>query len=271
MPFIEVLRANMRHCGALRIDHVMALARMFWVPAGMDTKLGTYISYPLEDMLGIVALESQRNHCLVIGEDLGTVPENFRPRLAATGIFSYRPFLFELTDRGVFKSSDDYPRQALVAVSTHDLPTLRGFWKGSDLNSRAALQLFPSEEWYSKLVVKRAQDCAQMLIALEQEALLPKNVNIDPACVPEITTPLVIAIHAYLARTKAKIMVVQPEDIFGVVEQANLPGSQDDQYPNWQRRIHLDLEDWRNDSRFTVVEEVLLRERGSAVPPKEEE
>ena len=101
--------------------------------------------------------------------------------------------------------------------------------------------------------------------------MLPENVNIDPASVPDITTPLVIAIHAYLARTKAKIMVVQPEDIFGVVEQANLPGSQDDQHPNWQRRIPLDLEDWRNDGRFTVVEEVLLRERGSAVISKEEE
>lgn len=271
MPFIEVLRTNMRHCGALRIDHVMALDRMFWVPAGLGTKLGTYVSYPLEDMLGIVALESQRNHCLVIGEDLGTVPENFRSRLAATGILSYRPFLFELTDKGVFISPDDYPRQALVAVSTHDLPTLRGFWKGSDLDARAVLQLFPSEEWYSKLVTKRAQDCAQMLIALEQESLLPKDVNIDPVSVPEITNPLVIAIHAYLARTKAKIMVVQPEDIFGVDEQANLPGSQDDQYPNWQRRIPLDLEDWRNDGRFTLVEEVLLRERGGAVPSKEGE
>ncbi len=271
MPFIEMLRANMRHCGALRIDHVMGLARMFWVPAGLSTKLGTYVSYPLEDMLGIVALESQRNHCLVIGEDLGTVPENFRPRLAATGVLSYRPFLFELTDRGVFKSPDDYPRQALVAVSTHDLPTLCGFWKGSDLDARAALQLFPSEDWHSKLVVKRSQDCAQILIALEQEALLPENVNIDSAFVPDITTPLVIAIHAYLARTKAKIMVVQPEDIFGVIEQTNLPGSQDDQYPNWQRRIPLDLEDWRNDGRFTVVEEVLIRERGSAVISKEEE
>jgi (1->4)-alpha-D-glucan 1-alpha-D-glucosylmutase len=271
MPFIKVLRANMRHCGALRIDHVMALTRMFWVPAGLSTKLGTYVSYPLEDMLGIVALESQRNHCLVIGEDLGTVPENFRPRLAATGVFSYRPFMFELAESGVFKLPDDYPRLSLVAVSTHDLPTLSGFWKGSDLDARAALQLFPSEEWHNRLVVKRAQDCAQMLIALEQEGLLPKNVNIDPVSVPDITNSLVIAMHAYLARTKAKIMVVQPEDIFGVIDQANLPGSQDDQYPNWQRRIPLDLEDWRNDDRFAAVVEVLIRERGRAVTLKEEE
>ena len=271
MPFIDVLRANMRHCGALRIDHVMALARMFWVPAGMTTTQGTYVSNPMEDLLGIVALESQRNRCLVIGEDLGTVPENFRSCLAAAGVLSYRPFLFERTEEGVFKSPIDYSHQALVAVSTHDLPTLRGFWKGSDLDARAALQLFPSEKHHSRLVVERAQDRVRFLIALEREALLPKSVSIDPVSVPDITTPFVIAIHAYLARTKAQVMVVQPEDILGVVEQANLPGSRGDQYPNWQQRLPLDLEDWRDDGRFVAVREVLLRERGSAVASNDEE
>ena len=271
MPFIDVLRANMRHCGALRIDHVMALARMFWVPAGVTTTQGTYVSNPMEDMLGIVALESQRNQCQVIGEDLGTVPENFRSRLAAAGILSYRPFLLERTEEGGFKSPVDYSHQDLVAVSTHDLPTLRGFWKGSDLDVRAALQLFPSEEHHSRLVVERVQDRVRFLIALEREALLPKGISIDPVSMPDITTPFVIAIHAYLARTKAQVMVVQPEDILGVVEQTNLPGSRDDQYPNWQQRLPLDLEDWRDDGRFAAVGEVLLRERGSAVASKDKE
>lgn len=271
MPFIDVLRANMRHCGALRIDHVMALARVFWVPAGLTPKQGTYVSYPMEDMLGIVALESQRNRCLVIGEDLGTVPENFRTRLAAAGVLSYRPFLLERTEEGGFKSPIDYPHQALVAVSTHDLPTLCGFWKGSDLDARAALRLFPSEEQHGKMVVERAQDRARFLIALEHEALLPEGASIDPASVPDITTPFVIAIHAYLARTKAQVMLVQPEDILGVVGQTNLPGSQDDQHPNWRRRLPLDLENWRDDGRFTAVGEVLLRERGSSVASKNKE
>lgn len=259
MPFIEVLRTNMRYCGALRIDHVMALVRMFWVPARSNIKLGTYVSYPLGDMLGIVALESQRNHCMVIGEDLGTVPENLRPRLTEAGVFSYRPFLFERTENGVFKSPTDYPSQAQVAVSTHDMPTLCGFWEGSDLDARAALHLFPSEEEYIKLVVKREQDRAQMLEALDQEGLLPNGVGTDPASVT-FTSALVIAIHTYLARTKAKIMVVQPEDIFGVIEQTNLPGSKDNQYPNWQRRLPLNIEDWKNDDRFTSIINVMLRE-----------
>ena len=261
MPFIEILRANMRYCGALRIDHVMALTRMFWVPAGLSTKLGTYVSYPLEDMLGIVALESQRNHCLIIGEDLGTVPENFRPRLEAAGVFSYLPFLFERSEKGEFKSPSDYPCQALVAVSTHDLPTLRGFWEGNDLDVREALHLFSSEEQYSRLIFKREQDRIQMLIALDKEGLLPKGASVDPASVSDITAIFITAVHTYLAKTKAKIMVVQPEDIFGVIYQANLPGSQDDQYPNWQRRLPLDIEDWQNNDNFTLVVEALLRER----------
>ena len=270
-PFIAVLRANMRHCGALRIDHVMGLMRLFWVPAGLSPGQGAYVSYPLEDMLGIVALESQRNRCMVVGEDLGTVPEGLRPRLAMTRLLSYRPFLFERTAEGGFKPSAEYPRQALVAVSTHDLPTLRGFWKGSDLDTRIALKLMPSEEQRDRLIVERSQDRARFLMALEREALLPEDTGIHPVAVPDLTPPLVTAIHAFLARTPAQILVVQPEDILGVVEQVNLPGSHDDQHPNWRRRLPLDIEDWPNDERFADMFKMLRRERGSAVSPREGE
>ncbi|MFH2212580.1 MAG: malto-oligosyltrehalose synthase [Pseudomonadota bacterium] len=269
-PFITVLRANMRHSGALRIDHVMGLARLFWVPAGMSPKQGAYVAYPLQDLLGIVALESQRNQCMVIGEDLGTVPDGFRPLLATTGVLSYRPFLFERTEDGGFKPPEEYPRQALVAVSTHDLPTLSGFWKGSDLDTRAALQLFSSKDQYGPLVVERAQDRARFLVALEREGLLPAGTSIHPNAVPEITPVLMVAIHAYLARTQAQVLVVQPEDILGIIEQTNLPGSRDDQHPNWQRRLPLDLEDWLEDGRFAAVGEALLSERGSAILPHDE-
>ncbi|MBA3034510.1 MAG: malto-oligosyltrehalose synthase [Gammaproteobacteria bacterium] len=270
-PFIAVMRANMRHCGALRIDHAMALTRVFWVPAGLSPEQGTYVAYPLDDLLGILALESQRNHCLVIGEDLGTVPAGFRTRLIETGILSYRPFLFERTTDGSFKPPADYPQQALVAVSTHDLPTLRGFWKGDDLDTRASLQLFPSTEQRDQRVMERAQDRARFLMALEREGLLPAGVGVHPVSMPDITLPFVVAIHTYLARTPAQLLLVQPEDILGIVEQTNLPGSRDDQHANWRRRLPLDLEDWRNDSRFTTVGEALRRERGSAVAPHDEE
>ena len=270
-PFIAVLRANMRHNGALRIDHAMALTRVFWVPAGLPPAHGTYVSYPLDDLLGILALESQRNCCLVVGEDLGTVPEGFRARLAATGVLSYRPFLFERTAQGGFTPPADYPRQALVAVSTHDLPTLRGFWKGSDLDTRNALQLLPAADQRSRLVLERSQDRARFLMALEGEGLLPEGAGIHPVSVPDITPSCMLAIHAYLARSPARMLVVQPEDIFGVVEQVNLPGSRDDRHPNWRRRLPLELEDWREDQRFAAIGELMRHERGSAVLPHDDE
>jgi (1->4)-alpha-D-glucan 1-alpha-D-glucosylmutase len=270
-PLIEALRENMRHAGALRIDHVMGLARIFWVPAGMPATQGAYVAYPLEDLLGIVALESQRNQCLVIGEDLGTVPEGFRPRLASADFLSYHPLLFERSPDGSFKPPADYPAQALVAASTHDLPTLAGLWKGTDLDTRTALQLFPAEALRERLIVERAQDRARLLMALEHESLLPAGAGIHPVALPELSVPFITAIHAYLARTPARVLVVQPEDILGIVEQANLPGSRDDQHPNWRRRLPLDLEDWRTDERFLQLGEALRQERGSAVTPHPDE
>ena len=264
-PFIAVLRANMRQCGALRIDHVIGLARIFWVPAGQPATEGGYVTCPLEDLLGIVALESQRNQCLVIGEDLGTVPEGFQPRLNAAGILSYRPFLFERIDGGSFKPPSEYPRQALVAVSTHDLPTLSGLWQGHDLDLRSELKLFPSEELRSKQLVDRSQDRARLLMALEGEELLPAEASVHPVSMPVMTPAVMIAIHAYLARSPAQVLVVQPEDIFGQIEQANLPGSQDDQHPNWRRRLPLNLQDWSGDERFTALNEALRRERGDTL------
>ncbi len=262
-PFIAVLRANMQHCKALRIDHVIGLARVFWVPAGLPATEGSYVACPLEDLLGIVALESQRNHCLVIGEDLGTVPDGFQARLNAAGILSYRPFLFERTDEGNFKPSSEYPREALVAVSTHDLPTLSGLWQGHDLDLRSALKLFPTEELRGRQLLERSQDRARFLMALENAGLLPEDASVHPVSMPVMTPSIMVAIHAYLARSPAQVLVVQPEDIFGQIEQANLPGSQDDQHPNWRRRLLLNLEDWSGDERFNALGEALRRERGN--------
>lgn len=270
-PFIDMLRANMRHCGALRIDHVMGLARIFWVPAGRPAHEGAYVSYPLNDLLGIVALESARNHCLVIGEDLGTVPEGFRPQLAADGILSYHPFFFERTGAGDFAPPVSYPAQALVAVSTHDLPTLNGFWQGHDLDLRRALDLFSSDEQRNRQILDRAQDRARLLMALESEGLLPEGMGIHPVALPKITPELMLAVHTYLARTPAQLLLVQPEDVFGLTEQANLPGSLDHQHPNWRRRLPLNIDDWTDDNRFVALGEKLRQERGSAVMPQTEE
>ena len=260
-PFIATLRANMRHCGALRIDHVMNLTRLFWVPAGASAAEGAYVSYPLDDLLGILALESQRNRCLVIGEDLGTVPDGLRPRLKAMGVLSYRPLFFARDDNGDFQPPAHFPDRALVCIGTHDLPTLRGFWLGHDLAARAALGLFPSEELRTSLLAARTRDRPRLLQALAREHLLPEGMSTDPDTLPDITFELAVAVHRYLARSPAGVMAVQPEDVFGVIEQANLPGSINE-HPNWRRKLPLELERWRGDQRFGDLGEALRRERG---------
>ncbi|MGV8900134.1 MAG: malto-oligosyltrehalose synthase [Burkholderiaceae bacterium] len=263
-PFIETLRENMRHAGALRLDHVMGLMRQFWVPAGGIPSAGTYVRYPFADLLGIVALESHRNRCTVIGEDLGTVPTEVRDALSQNAVFSYRLLYFEKDQDGGFKAAADYPAQSLVAASTHDLPTLAGYWLGHDIDLRCALDLFPSVQLRDAQLLDRSQSRAQLLLALERAQLLPAGASVNPVAHPVLTEELSLAIHIYLARTPAKFMVVQMEDLFGQVEQVNFPASEG-KYPNWQRKLTLDLEQWATDSRVQTLTTALRQVRGSGV------
>ena len=262
-PFIATLRANMRHAGALRIDHVMALARLYWVPRGGEPRDGGYVRYPFEDLVGIVALESQRNRCLVIGEDLGTVPDEVRATLARVGVLSYRVLLFERQHSGEFKRPAEYPADALVTAATHDLPTLAAFWEGRDLALRQELGLYPSEEIRQAQVSARVQDRARLLRALEHEGLLPEGASTDPASLPQMTGALMLQIHAFLARSSARVLVVQPEDVFGMREQMNLPGTTNE-HPNWRRKLPLALERWPDDGGFAALARTLAASRPSA-------
>jgi (1->4)-alpha-D-glucan 1-alpha-D-glucosylmutase len=266
IPFIETLRRNMHNAGALRIDHVMSLLRLFWVTANSSRLSGSYVSYPFQELLGILALESQRNRCLVIGEDLGTVPEEVRDALGPLGVLSYRPFYFEKAKDGSFKSPDEFERQALVTTSTHDLPPLVGYWVGRDLQLRAQLGLFPNSALRERQVIERAEDRARLLIALERVGLLPAGVTIQSVAVPEMTPELILAVHLYLARTPAKIMVTELGDILGQTEQINLPGTTD-QHPNWRLKLSLDLELWSGDSRVKSLTDTLKAERFSLINP----
>src|SRR5262249_55584831 len=137
---------NMTRAGALRIDHAFALKRLFWVPDGRTAEAGTYVAYPFHELLAVLKLESQRNRCLVIGEDLGTAPEGFGAACAEAGVLSYRLLYFEREPDGGFKAPDHYPSLALAAASTHDLPTVAGWWRGGDIALRSALELYPSAE-----------------------------------------------------------------------------------------------------------------------------
>ncbi len=239
-PFIATLRANMSHAGALRIDHVMGLERLFWIPHDAPAAEGAYVRYPVEDLLGIVALESHRHRCMVIGEDLGTVAETFREKVASARVLSYRVMPFEREGEG-FKRPAAYPRQALVSWSTHDLPTFAGWWQEEDLRTRAALGLLTPEE-FADQGEQRREMRDRLGDALAREGLD----RIEPW----------LAVQQFLAKTPACVMVVQMEDVFGVVPQANLPGTVD-QHPNWRRKLPVPIEQWARDARMRSLARVL--------------
>ncbi|MFL6652387.1 MAG: malto-oligosyltrehalose synthase, partial [Sulfurifustaceae bacterium] len=263
-PFITTLRANMHHGGALRLDHVMGLMRLFWVPKGTAPKDGAFVRYPLRDLLGIVALESQRNQCVVIGEDLGTVPEEIRKELPPRNIFSYRLLSFERKSDGSFSPPSAYPERALAAVTTHDLPTLVGYWKGRDLLDRQRLKQFPSEAELERQVMMRAQDRARLLMALEHEKLLPPGVTVDPASTPEMTPALAEAVYSYIARSPAKVAMLAIEDALGEECQPNLPGTVHE-YPNWRRKLALETEEIVKNARALAMFGRLRDIRGSGI------
>ncbi len=247
--FIEMLRNNLRYGGAIRIDHVMALFRLFWIPRGLPATAGTYVQYPADDLLAILALESTRSRALVIGEDLGTVPDWVRDRLDAAGVLSYRVLYFERTGAGTFKPPDAYPAQSLAVVTTHDLPTLSGFWEGADIETRAKLGLVESEQARNSLLAQRQSEKKWMLAALKAEGLLPPGLSDDPAYTPAMTTELAAAIHVYLARSPAWMVLANIDDVIGSRAQANLPGTLD-QHPNWCRKLGVGLNELVHDSRF---------------------
>lgn len=260
-PFIELLRTNMRFAGALRMDHVMGLRRLFWVVRGLPAADGTYVSYPFEDLLGILALESQRNRCMVVGEDLGTVPDEVRHALNPAGVLSTRILYFERWGDGSMKPPRDYPVQAAAAVTTHDLPTLAGFWKGLDIELRGRLHMFPSEEVRQRQIASRASDRPHLLQALEGEGLLPASGSAQPESFPEMTPELAQAVYAYLARSPSKLLLVQMEDSLGVAEQPNLPGTTEAVYPCWRLKLPIDLEEWRENSYMQGITQALRQER----------
>jgi 4-alpha-glucanotransferase len=245
-PFIELLRANMPEGGALRIDHVAWLFRLWWVPQSASGRSqpekGGYVHYPPQELLAVLARESRGKRCMVVGEDLGTVPTEFRQALNQAGVLSYRPLMFEKASNGQFTPPTGYPRDALTCVSTHDLPTWQGFLAGRDLRIRAELGLLADPQNHFRY---RKAETRRLLRALEREGL-------------DLSTA---SVHRFLARTPCKIMTVQPEDAFGVVEQANLPGTVTE-HPNWRRKLPVALERWGTDPRFAAIVDVVASERG---------
>jgi 4-alpha-glucanotransferase len=244
-PFIASLRANMRHAGILRIDHVMSLNRLYWIPSGMEARAGAYVNYPFDDLLRLVALESQRQGCAVVGEDLGTVPKGFRDTMRSANVLSYRIFVFERHPDGSFVPPDKYPVLAAASAATHDLATLRGFWLGVDIAWRSQLGLYPDAAAEAAEAAERRRDRRLLVEALVSEGLLAaEQVNqfLSERGEPRYSTELGDAILVYLARSRARLMLVQLEDVISETEQANLPGTTE-AHPNWLRHLSCTLKE----------------------------
>ncbi len=231
--FRELLAAAMRHAGAVRLDHVLGLMRLYLVPHGAGASRGAYLRFPFEPLLRVIAEESNKYRCVFIGEDLGTVPEGFRETAARWGVWTYRVMMFERWGDGEFKKPHDYPHEALATFNTHDLPTFRGWVSGHDLDVKRALGIDPGEDNDSR---QRAREALGRALSSGENG---SGEGLPSAC-------------AYLAAAPAKLVMVSLEDMLDVVEQVNIPGTID-QHPNWRRKLPVALEEWTEGDTWKMV------------------
>lgn len=221
VPFADMLAASMRHAGAIRLDHVLGLKRLYLVPRGFKPDNGAYVQMPFEALLGAVARESAAHQCIVIGEDLGTVPEGFRETMQDFGIWSYLVMMFERDDTGHFRNIDHYRPNALVTLNTHDLCTYAGWRSFSDLKMKRSLGLDPGESDQARWDALGALD----------EILRQNGIQANDLC----------SVLTFLSRTPSRLLAVSLEDLLGVIDQPNIPGTIDE-HPNWRQRLPVALD-----------------------------
>ncbi|MEH0689896.1 4-alpha-glucanotransferase [Vibrio cholerae] len=240
--YVKLLRANMKHCGALRIDHVLGLLRLWWIPKGENATKGAYIYYPVQDMLAILALESHRHQCSVIGEDLGTVPDEIVELLRDAGVHSYKVFFFETSEEdGGFISPKHYAEQSMSALCTHDMPTLRGFWHCDDLKLGKELGLYPNEAQLQGLFADRLECKQGILDSVAWHGYLPEGVGRDAQYVP-MDSYLAEALQLHVAAGSSTLLSVQLEDWLEMDKPVNIPGTVNE-YPNWRRKLSMNLDE----------------------------
>ena len=228
-PFREMIAAQLRHAGALRIDHAMGLRQLFLIPEGERPSAGAHVRYPQADMLQVLAEESQRNEAVVIGEDLGFVPEGFADDLNDTNVLSYRILYFE-QDGTSFVPPADWPAAALACLSTHDLATLHNWWEGADVELRRAHGIV-SEETSAEHAAQRVVERRALLELLRAEGLAQDGMTADGPMPEELP----VAAYRLLARTPCLLVGVRLSDLIGPLRPTNVPGTHD-VYPNWRPR-----------------------------------
>ena len=215
-PFREMLRASMRYAGAIRLDHVLGLKRLYLVPHGYAANNGVYVSMPFEALLAATAQESMSHRCVVIGEDLGTVPEGFREQMADWGIWSYQVMMFERDEAGAFRAVDHYSANALVTFNTHDLSTYAGWREFSDLKLKRSIGIDPGE----------TDDARWHALTKLSDILRAHTIEGHD----------LYAVAGFLARTRSRLLTISLEDLLGLIDQPNIPGTVDE-HPNWRRRL----------------------------------
>ncbi len=240
-PFRRMLEASMRYAGAIRIDHVLGLKRLYVIPDGESAAHGAYLRFPFDAMLAVTTLISVQRRCIVIGEDLGTVPEHFRETLGDWGLWSYQLMLFERGHDGAFAAPESYRENALVSFGTHDLPTFAGWRDQHDLAVKEGLGIDPGET--------RAERHAAL--AAMRRALETRGAG----------EPSLRAVLRYLRQTPCRLLVVAIEDALEVADQVNVPGTID-QHPNWRRRLPVPLEELRKNREVAELAAELATERG---------
>ncbi|HVM21323.1 MAG TPA: 4-alpha-glucanotransferase [Egibacteraceae bacterium] len=250
-PFRDMLRSVLRHAGGIRIDHIMGLWRLWWVPADRSAAEGTYVRYPAEDLLGVLALEAHRAGAMVVGEDLGTVEEGVRDTMAGHQILSSRVTYFERIDddpEQPMLPSDQYPELALTSITTHDLPTPAGWWADEDVRVQTELDLFGSDTTPEQQAERKAGERRDMLDLLRSEGLVGQDPTDDE---------LLFAMHAFLARTPSRLVATGLGDALGDRRQPNMPGTTT-AYPNWR----LPLARWTGQASQPVSLEAALVDPG---------
>ncbi|AHL75666.1 4-alpha-glucanotransferase [Stutzerimonas stutzeri] len=225
--FIEMVRANLAHAGGMRIDHVMGLMRLWVMPSGAGPMEGAYLNYPFDDLLRLLSLEAWRRNAVILGEDLGTVPEGLREKLADRGLLGMRVLFFERDHQGTFKPPSHYPRSAITTSTTHDLPTISGWWQAHDIDWRIRVGQHQEQERPGQLE-ERERERAGLLRLLHEYT---PEVDGDLAA-PEV---LADACSAFIGQTPAPLVLLPVEDALCLLEQPNLPGTTDT-HPNWRRR-----------------------------------
>jgi 4-alpha-glucanotransferase len=243
--FLEMLRHAMRHAGGVRIDHALGLARLWVVPDGGSAQDGAYIGFPLEDMLRLIALESSRHRAIVLGEDLGTIPEGFQDHLAAAGVLGMRVLWFE-KKHGLFLDPRTWTRSAAAMTSTHDLATVAGWWAGRDLEWRGRLGVSGGPEHQAEEEAERIGDRKALWAAFEHSGAAS-----GPVPPLDATDDVADAAVRHLSTAACELLILPAEDALGLPEQPNLPGTMGE-HPNWRRRLPGPAANLLDDTRIAA-------------------